>query len=285
MKKIGISTDCVCDLPDEYYKKHGIEIVYFYITTETGRFRDGFEISSANIIEYLECGGKKAETNAPDPEEYEKFFEKNLRQYDEIVHISITSKVSNSCRNALAAIEKMGKNGKRVHVVDSCHLSTGMGHMVIRAVELRDAGKSAAEIAEEVLRMKKSVSTSFITMDADYLYRNGKTSSFVSKLCTTFNLHPVLTLRDGKMALKTIKVGRYDKAMLRYVRGELRMNGRINKKRLFITYAGCAIKTVSEIRAETEKLCRFDEVIVTKASATVSSNCGPGTLGVIFVYD
>ena len=285
MKKIGISTDCVCDLPEEFFKLHGIEIVYFYITTETGRFRDGFEISSGNIIEYLESGGKKAETNAPEPEEYERFFEKNLQKYDEIVHISITSRVSNSCRNAEAALEKMGEKGKRVHVVDSCHLSTGMGHMVIRAVELRDEGKSAVEIADEVYRMKDRVSSTFITMDADYLYRNGKTSKFVSKLCTTFRLHPVLTLKDGRITLKTIKIGRYDKAMLRYVRGELRMNRKINKKRLFITYAGCSIKTVSEMRAEVERLCRFDEIIVTKASATVSSNCGPGTLGVLFVYD
>ncbi|MGN0692375.1 MAG: DegV family protein, partial [Oscillospiraceae bacterium] len=203
MKRIGISTDCVCDLPEEYYKLHGIEIVYFYITTETGRFRDGFEISSENIIEYLESGGKKAETNAPEPEEYERFFKNNLQKYDEIVHISITSHVSNSCRNASAAVEKMGEKGKRVHVVDSCHLSTGMGHMVIKAVELRDAGKSASEITEEVYRMKNRVSTSFITMDADYLYRNGKTSRFVSKLCTTFRLHPVLTLKDGRMTVKT----------------------------------------------------------------------------------
>ncbi|MGN1415510.1 MAG: DegV family protein [Oscillospiraceae bacterium] len=285
MKKIGISTDCVCDLPDEFYKLHGIEIVYFYITTETGRFRDGYEISSGNVIEYLESGGKKAETNAPEPEEYEIFFEKNLEKYDEIVHISISGLVSNSCRNAAAALEKMGEKGRRVHVVDSCHLSTGMGHMVIKAVELRDAGKSAQEIAEEVYQMKDRVSSTFITMDADYLYRNGKTSKLVSKLCTTFSLHPVLTLKDGRISLKTIKVGRYDKAMLRYVRGELRINRRINKRRLFITYAGCSVKTVSNIRAEVEKLCRFDEIIVTKASATVSGNCGPGTLGVLFVYD
>ncbi|MGN0692774.1 MAG: DegV family protein, partial [Oscillospiraceae bacterium] len=65
----------------------------------------------------------------------------------------------------------------------------------------------------------------------------------------------------------------------------LRRDGRINKKRLFITYAGCSVKTVSEISAEAEKLCKFDEVIITRASATVSSNCGPGTLGVLFVYD
>ena len=53
--------------------------------------------------------------------------------------------------------------------------------------------------------------------------------------------------------------------------------------RLFITHADCSVRTISKIKAEVEKLCRFDEVMVTKASATVSSNCGPETVGVLFV--
>ena len=59
MNSIGITTDCVCDLPDEYLKKRGVDVVYFYITTGTGRFKDGFEITSGNVLEYLENGGNK----------------------------------------------------------------------------------------------------------------------------------------------------------------------------------------------------------------------------------
>lgn len=284
MNRIGITTDCVCDLPEKYLKANNIDIVYFYITTASGRFRDGYEITSGNILEYLENGGELSETNAPAPEEYKGFFERALKKYDEIIHISISSQTSMSFQNAGAALERMGEDGKRVTVIDSGHLSTGMGHMVIKAVEFRDSGKSVSEITAAAEEMKSRISTTFITRNADYLFRNGRASGTVKKICSTFLLHPVLVMKDGRITLKAIRIGNYEKAMLRYIKGELRHSNQIEKRRLFITHAGCTIKTVSQIKAEIEKRCHFDEVTVTEASATVSGNCGPESAGILFVY-
>lgn len=283
MNKIGIATDCVCDLPDEYLKVNNVEIVYFYITTGTGRFKDGYEITSGNVLEYLENGGEKAETNAPAPEEYKELFLSLLKKYDELIHISVSSKTSYSYQNACAALALMGEDGKRVRIVDSQHLSTGMGHMVMRAVELRNSGCTSDEIVSQAEQMRNCISTSFITHNADYLYFNGRVSKTVRDLCNTFMVHPVLAMKDGKITLKTIKIGNYDRAVMRYIRGELFRNKRIDKKRLFITHAGCTVKQTAAAKAQAERLCRFDEVIVTRASATVSGNCGTGTLGVLFV--
>lgn len=285
MGRIGITTDCVCDLPAEFLRAHGVDVMYFYIITDAGRFRDGYAITSANILEYLEEGGAKAETHAPSSEEYKGFFEKRLAQYDELIHISISGQIGVSYQNASGALALMGENSKRVRVIDSEHLSTGMGHMVMKAVEMRDAGRPAAEIVEAVERMRSKVSTTFITQNADYLHRNGRVGKGITKLTELFMIHPVLVLKKGRITVKAVRAGNYEKAVLRYVRGELKRGGRINKNRLFITHAGCPIKMISQIREEVEKRCGFDGVIVTKASATVSSNCGPQTLGVIFVYD
>lgn len=284
MKKTGIMTDCVCDLPEEYLKTNGIDIIYFYINTATGRFRDGYEITSGNILEYLENEGAKAATNAPEPEEYKEFFENALKQYDECIHISISTYASLSYQNAMAALELMGEKREKITVIDSKHLSTGMGHLVMKAVELRDAGKSTPEIVETVESMRSRISTTFITQNADYLYRNGRTSKNVKKLSAIFMLHPVLTLKNGRITLKTLKIGNYEKSVIRYIKSELRHNNSIDKRRLFITHAGCTVKMISRIREEVDRLCKFDEVTVTKASATVSSNCGPETIGVLFVY-
>ena len=284
MKKTGITTDCVCDLPEKYLKANGIDVIHFYITTATGMFKDGYEITSGNILEYLENGGKKAETNAPAPKEYKDFFEKALKQYDELVHITISSQTSRSCQNAMAALELMGESGKKVTIIDSSHLSTGMGYIVMKAVELRDSGKSVSEITEAVEAMKHRISTTFIVKNADYLYRNGRAGKSLKRLSALFRLHPVLTLKKGKITLKKFKIGNYERSVMRYIEHELKHSRRIDKRRLFITHTDCTVKKISQIKAETEKLCRFDEVIVTKASATVSSNCGPETVGVMFVY-
>lgn len=285
MKKIGITTDCVCDLPEEYFSLNDVGVVYFYITTSTGRFRDGYEIDSANLIEYLENGGQKGETCAPAPMEYKSFFEEQLKKYEEIIHISITDKVSHSYRNALEAVKDMGDEGKRVHVADSGHLSTGMGHIVINAVDMRDGGSTVKEILDETELLKKRVSTSFIAKNADYLYRNGRVSKFVRDICDTFMVHPVLSVKNGKLGLKTIQIGNYDSSMRRYIRRELRRSKEINKRRLFITHVGCTVKMITAAKAEISKCCDFEEVVVTKASATISSNCGEGTLGVLFINE
>lgn len=285
MKKIGITTDCVCDLPDEFLKLHGVGIVYFYITTASGRFKDGYEITSENVIEYLDGGGERAETNAPEPEEYKEFFEKQLKFCEKVIHISISSHISNSCPNALAATKLMGEQGKRVYIVDSEHLSTGMGHMVIRAVEMCEDGKSAEDIVSEMQELKARVSTSFIAKNADYLYRNGRVSKAVRNICSALSLHPVLTVKNGKMGVKALQIGNYDKSVKRYIKSELRRSKNLETKRLFITHAGCTVKTLNEVRALSEKLYGFDEILVTKASATISGNCGAGTVGVLYIYE
>lgn len=285
MKNIGITTDCVCDLPDDYLKTHDINVIYFYIITETGRFRDGFEITSGNVLEYLENGGTKAETNAPAPEEYRDFFLKQLKTYDEVIHISISEKLSLSYHNANEALKLMGESGGKVRIIDSEHLSTGIGHMVVRAVEMRNSGCSSDEIVAESERLKPLISTSFITMNADYLYRNGRVSKNVRRLCDSFALHPVLGMKRGRIVLKGIMVGNYENSVMRYINGELRNNAKINKHRLFITHAGCTVKLINAAKSRAEKLCRFDEILVTRASATISCNCGMGTVGFLFLRE
>ena len=283
MKRTGITTDCVCDLTEEYLRTADVDTMHFYITTDSGRFRDGYVVTSGNLLEYLEDGGFMARTTAPEPQEYKEFFERNLCRFDELVHISFSGEIGTSCESALQARELLGEDAGRVTIVDSRTLSTGMGHLVMRAVELRDEGREAEEIARALRELRGRISTTFITENAEYLFRNGRVSQSVDWLSKMFMIHPVLALRDGKLVLKSLRVGSYEGAVMRYVRSELRRGGRIDKKRLFITHAGCTVKTVSAIRSEAQRLCAFDEVIVTTASATVSGNCGPGTVGVIFV--
>ena len=99
----------------------------------------------------------------------------------------------------------MGEDGRRVHIVDSLHLSTGMGHLVVNAVEMRNNGKSTQEILEQSESMKKRISTSFIADNADYLYRNGRVSKgeriYALFLCFT----PFYSSRTEKSLSKPLK--------------------------------------------------------------------------------
>ena len=171
----------------------------------------------------------------------------------------------------------------RVTVVDSEHLSTGIGHLVIKAVNMRDRGKSAQNIFNELESMKKRIRTSFIAMNADYLNINGKVPKIAKDLCDTFRLHPVIVMRNGKIRIGRVYVGDYWRSCAKYVKRSLRQHGRIDKTRAFITHVGCTVSFLNKIRAEADKHCKFDELITTKASATVSSNCGKWTFGIVCV--
>ena len=68
-----------------------------------------------------------------------------------------------------------------------------------------------------------------------------------------------------------------------YVRKLLRHSKDIDRRVLFLTYAGCSVRQLDDIMAEVDRYIRFDHVILQKASATVSSNCGVGTFGLMFI--
>ena len=283
MKRIGISTDCMCDLPADYLAANGIDVMQFYVHTANGRFRNESEITSENILEYLEAGNLIVKSNVPEPEECREYFEEILTRYDEVIHITTSDKIGLSHPNARAALELMGENAKRVALINSGSISTGLGHMVLLAVTLRDSGKSADEIIKACDVMRGKISSSFIVPNADYLQRMGYASRSVKNLCNLWKIHPVLCTKNGKLTVKAFYVGNYEKAVMRYIRGEFKNSERIDKKQLFITHAGCPAGILDRVKDQVASLCRFDTVTVTKASAVISSCCGPETVGVLFV--
>ncbi len=282
-KRICITTDCACDLPPEVLKQYEVDLMYFFIETDTGRFRDVAEITAQNIFEYIERGGQRTLSMAPPVEDFIDFFNQKLRTCDEIIHIAISSKISMSVRTANNAAQRLGAAASRIHVFDSGHLSTGIGLLVLHAVQMVQKGHDTAEILSSLEKMREKVSTTFMAKNADYLYRNDKVSKTVKEVCSLFNIHPVLTMKDGYLKLKSIQMGDYEKSALRYVRKTLRNPKTIDSGRVFITHAGCTVSDIKMIRREVDKRMAFDSVMVSKASATISGNSGPRTFGLLFV--
>lgn len=282
-KKVGILAECVCDLPKNILNKYGVDILYFLVETESGVFTDSDEITAENVIYYLETGGRKTQSSPPPSDVYYRAFDKALKRYDDIILVAISSGISRSCKNAQEAADMMGSEGKRVHIFDSQHLSTGLGFLVLRAAELANEGRSCEEILSQLNELKTRISTSFIARNADYLYRNGRVSSFVKKLCSSFRIHPVLAMKNGSLRVKKIIIGSYDSACRSYIRQELKDEKNIEKRCGFITHAGCSVKMLRSITSEAEKCCHFDELKITNASATVTCNCGPDAFGVLYV--
>jgi len=283
MNNILITTECVADLPSNYMKKNlDIDIIYYDIKTDGGLFRDTKEICALNVLEYMMGGHKVAISVIPSANDYKNIFTEKLKEYDEIVHICISSGISGAFENANLARAKMGRDGHKIFIVDSRNLSSGQGLITMEAVKCRNAGMNCKEIVSHINDYISRVSCSFLSDNADYLYYNKKVGKSVMQICNLFKLHPVLEISNGKMTVKKIYMGNYRRCAHRYIKNTLGKVDEINPENGFITYAGCSEDTLEYVRKELDKKIKFENMYEVQASATVSSNCGPNTFGVIF---
>lgn len=276
--KVRISVDCICDLPRKMWDELNLSIMYFYITTEEGRFQDIRELNSDCIIEYLEQG-KVAKSGVASVEEYKEHFQKVKKKYGgAIIHISVAQYVSVAYKAATKAAECM----EDVYVVDSGQLSGGMSLMILEAAEMAAAGADYELILNEMEVMKKKINTSFIVDSTKYLYRNGKIKKVVMNLCNMFSLHPILRLSNSYMGVSGICMGNSKRCAKAYIKKILKKPETIDTDVVFVVSAGCSYEFINFVKEEIQKRAKWQKIIINTASATVTSNCGSGTFGVLF---
>lgn len=284
MNNIIITTECVADMPSNYRKEfRDVDLIYYDIKTDGGIFRDTKEITSLNVLEYMMGGHKVAISVIPSANDYKNFFTEKLKEYDEILHVCISSGISEAYENANLARAKMGREGHKIHIIDSRHLSSGQGLITMEAIRCRDNGMSCKDILAHLDEYIPRVSTSFLANNADYLYYNKKVEKSIMSICRLLSLHPVLEMINGKLTVKKVYMGNYKKCAIKYIKKTIGKVDEIDTSNGFITYAGCSEELLEYVNEELGKRIKFDRLFQGQASATVSCNCGPSTFGVLFV--
>lgn len=277
-KKIYITTDCTCDIPQDLLDKYDIKLMYLYIKTPHGRFADTREIDSDSIAQYLSLEKCDAHGDKVSVQEFEEFFAEALTQAEEVIHISLSSKVGRSHGVAVEAAKGFG----HVRVIDSGQISCGHGLVVLYAAKLAAEGRSIGEVCAELDKMKNHVHTSFIMPNADIFYQNGRTSAIVAKVCRIFQFHPYGGFKQKKAVLYALFMGTLPKAWKQGIRVAFSNRKKINTDIVFICHVGCSVKQQEWIKKEIAKYVSFDKIIVQKASFTTACSVGMGTIG--FAY-
>lgn len=285
MYNIAIAAECVADIPLSLVTEKEVEILFFDVQTEKGLFRDHDEVDAGNIVEYMMDGKHIAKSVIPSANDYKNFYKHLLEEYDEIIHISVGSKVSEAINNARLGRTKLGIDHYKVHLLDSKQMSSGMGMLVLEAIECRKAGLNSKQIMEVLHKKIPCIRTSFICNNADYLYYNGHVSGHVMKICRFFNAHPVLEMVDGNLVLRKFYVGDYKRCVLKYVKSSLKDAERILRDKAFFTYVGCSYELLQTVKEYVAKKVSFDRLWEQQASATISCNCGPMTFSIIYAVE
>lgn len=280
MGKILISTDTTADLSKEILEKRGIKQTSLHVNLGLNSFTDGIDITPYDIFKHVDETGELPKTSAVTINEYMDFFEENLKEYDSIIHFTISSDLSSTFNNArIAALEFDDK----VTVIDSRNLSTGQGLLVLKACDLRDEGKSHDEIVDYIEKEKFNVQVSFVVDTVDYLYKGGRCSGAARFASNVFKIHPSIDMIDGKLVPKKNYRGRLKRCIENYVRDLALEYKNYDDTRVFITHA-CAdddvIRLITDVVYEN---FRFKEINITVAGSVITSHCGQGTLGVLFI--
>ena len=278
---IRITSDSTCDL-NHLIAERNIGIMSLQVNLGADAFRDGVDITPEKIFAFVSETGTLPKTAAPSIGEYEEFFAKELEGYDALIHINISSKSSGSYNFAKNAAE--GFNGK-VFVVDSKALSTGQGLLVLKACDLRDEGKSAEEIVAVLEELREHINTSFVPDNLDYLHKGGRVSGMVKTVAGMFKIHPQILMEDGQLIPGKKYKGKMSVLIKQYIDDLKEMYPDYDKSRCFVTHSTAERELVDAAIAKVKETFEFDEIIETVAGSIVTSHCGKGTLGVLFVYN
>ena len=280
MSRIRIVADSTCDLSKELIEKYDISIIPLCIVMGDKSYYDGLETTPDEIFAWADANKTTPKTAAVTMEKTEEILSPFMEAGDDIIFFGISGEMSTTCNVVRLVGEE--KEYDRLFIIDSRNLSTGIGLQVIRAAELAAAGKSAAEIVDQINGAKDKVRASFVVDTLTYLARGGRCTAATALLANTLKLHPEIVVSDGKMGVSKKYRGSLDSALSKYVKELQEEMLQADPARVFITHSGCSQETLDKVYDFVKALNYFEEIHITRAGGVISSHCGPATLGVLF---
>lgn len=203
MKRIAIVTDDNSGITPEEAKQLGIYVVRMPILIDGQEYFEYENLTSDEFYKALE-DGKDVKTSQPAPGKIMDLWETLLKEYDEIVHIPMSSGLSESCNTAISLAENFDGN---VFVVDNHRISVTLKRSVFDAINLRNKGLGGAQIKQK-LEETKSESSIYIMVDTlKYLKKGGRVTPAGAALGATFHIKPILQIQGGKLDAKAKVIG------------------------------------------------------------------------------
>ena len=276
-----ITADSTCDLSPEQLRQYGIKLLPLYVQLGEKTLRDGVDVFPDDIYAHVAQSGDLATTAAVNLADYVRAFSALSRKYDFVIHICISQDFSCCYQNAcLAAAEY-----PNVYVVDSRNLSTGHGLVVLEAERCAREGMAPENIVAYLRELTDRVDASFILSRLDYMKKGGRCSSVAVLGANLLKLRPCIEVKDGKMGVCKKYRGTFDTCIKAYIEDRLKGKENLNLRRVFLTHSGVPEEIIETAKQAVRQYQNFEEICVTRAGCTVSSHCGPGTIGVLFIHE
>lgn len=282
MKKVIISADSTCDIGPELQERYHIQLLNWRILLDGKEYLDNVNITPDDLYRAWRERGILPKSTGATSEEYKQHFQPLIDQGYEIVHIGLGSGISCSYQNAVQAARETG----HVITIDSQNLSTGFGLLVIEAAELAQQGLSATEIYRKIEELRPRSHASFLLDTLEFMKAGGRCSALAAFGASILQLKPCIEVDncDGsRMHVGKKYRGKMDQCLMQYVRNKLEGRSDLDLRRVFITHSGSPESDIQAVKKEVQRCADFKEIYVTRANCTISTHCGPRTLGVLFL--
>lgn len=284
MADFVITTDSNSDVPEELLAQYGIPVIpQYYMFGETV-YGDEIKMEPSEFYETMRKG-ELPKSMANNPEVIREKFTKILKEGKDILHIAFSSALSGSCQNVQVAARDLMEDypERKILVFDSLNASLGEGVSVMRAVQLKEEGRSMEEIYDILAEERAHVNVCFTVDDLHHLQRGGRVSKTTAVVGSMINIKPLLTVtstgelksdgtvRGRKKALKTL-VTRMEQCLDTEHFGKYRP--------VAIVHGDC-IDDALAVQEHVKEL-GFENVVINDVSPSIGTHAGPGVVGLIF---
>ena len=278
-KPVIISADSTCDLPQELVERFDIRIIPLTVLLGDESYFDDASFSPDQIYDYYKKSGSLPKTSAPSVQQFIDFFTPMVEAGYEVVHIDISSELSATFSSGrIAASELEG-----VYTIDSRSLCTGLSLLILEAAKCRDEGMCAADIAAHLEKLVPNVETSFVIDTLEFLWKGGRCSGVAALGANMLKLRPAIAMKDGKLDVYKKYRGNMNNVYKQYARETL-SDKEIYGENIFIVDSGeVSAEAVDSVKEVVNELAPGHQLYCCRAGSTISSHCGPGTLGVLFI--
>ena len=287
MSEYVITTDNNSDLPEKYFKDHGVGCMYLSYSM------DGKNYTHENFLpehEFYEAmrNGSMPTTAQVNPENAKTLLEPYLKEGKDILHIAFSSGLSGTYNSSRIAAEELMEDypDRRIIVVDSLSASLGQGLLVWLAQQKKELGQTLEDVADWVEKNKLKMVHLFTVDDLNHLYRGGRVSRTTAIVGSMLNIKPVLHV-DNEGKLTAIgKVRGRKKALQELVK---LMDEKIGSfgadcDTIFISHGDCE-QDAQYVAAKVKEKYNIKNIIINQVGATIGAHSGPGTMALFFVGD
>ena len=273
---INILTDSCADLSQPLLDAHTIRMIPLHVLVSDKDFYDN-QISLEELYQSVNETSELPKTAAPSVQEFKEFLDLDGSS----IYIGLSSKLSATMQNATLAAQQIEKPD--LFLLDSLNLSTGIGLLVLKAADLRDAGKSLNDILQEIGTTRSKVKTSFVIDTMEYLHKGGRCTGLQAFVGSMLKIRPIIHVQeDGTLAVLDKVRGSRKKSLdvlLSKFKADL---PNMDLTRIFVTHSGC-VEDAAYLANAIKNLGIVANVNITMAGATIASHCGPDTIGILYI--